>query len=75
MTLKMTIGAALLAGILLPGCATSAANGSASYRAEVERLEAECTARDGILTPTGSQTTYPRRDYACKITGGASRLN
>ena len=74
MTLKMKTAAALLLGASLVGCA--GASGSPSrYSAEFDRLEADCTAREGILSPTGSQSGQPARDYACKITGGASRLN
>jgi len=74
MTLKIKTAAALLLGAALVGCASGPA-GPNSYSAEFDRLEADCKARDGILTPTGSQSGYPQRDYACKIIGGASRLN
>jgi hypothetical protein len=65
--------AVMLCGFALSACA-SAAGGTNSYSADLDRLEADCTAREGILTPTGSQSGQPARDYACKITGGASRL-
>ncbi len=74
MTLKMNIAAVLLTAVSLVGCASSGA-GSNSYSAQFDQLEAYCKARDGILTPTGSQSGHPQRDYACKITGGASRLD
>ncbi|MNE17182.1 hypothetical protein D3C80_1101560 [compost metagenome] len=45
-----------------------------TYGEELRQLEADCAARGGILTPTGSQTSRPQRDYACKIAGGASRI-
>lgn len=74
MTLMLKTAAALLLGASLVGCASGPA-GPNSYSAELDRLEADCRAREGILTPTGSQSGHPQRDYACKITGGASRLN
>jgi hypothetical protein len=74
MTLKMKTAAAVLMGASLVGCASGSANPS-RYSTEFDRLEADCKAREGILAPTGSQSGQPARDYACKITGGASRLN
>ena len=63
----------LTALLTLGACATGPA-GPHSYQAELDRLEATCQARGGILTPTGDQSGRPQTDYACKITGGASRL-
>lgn len=74
MTLKMKAAATLLLGVTLAGCA-SGPGGPSSYSAELDQLRADCRSREGILTPTGSQTAHPQRDYACKITGGASRLD
>ena len=36
---------------------------------ETERLAAECQARGGILTPTGTVTGQPAVDNACRLTG------
>ena len=41
---------------------------------QLRQLEADCTARGGILTPTQQQTGRPQTDNACRITGGASRI-
>ena len=68
-----TAAVVMLSGLALSACA-GAAGGSNSYSAEMDRLEADCKAREGILTPTGSQSGQPARDYACRITGGASRI-
>lgn len=65
--------AVMLLGLAISACA-SAGGGSNSYLTEMDRLEADCKAREGILTPTGSQSGQPARDYACRITGGASRI-
>lgn len=48
--------------------------GGNRYDSELRRLSDQCEARGGILTPTGQQTGRPQTDYACQITGGASRL-
>ena len=45
------------------------------YSQEVDRLTSECTAREGILQPTGAVSGEPARDYACIIRGGGSRIN
>lgn len=42
------------------------------YEAELERLAADCAARGGILSPTGSQSGRPQLDNVCKITGQPS---
>lgn len=67
------LAAALGVPLVLAACA---AGGPAlpSYGQEMKNLEAECAARQGILTPSGLQTGRPRADYVCKITGGASRI-
>ena len=70
---KSALSSAALAGlVLLAGCAST--GGTSRYQAELDRLDADCRARDGILQPTGSQSANPARDYVCRITGGASRL-
>lgn len=71
--MRVMLSFALLTLPLVAACATT--DGVNRYQADMDRLEAQCRERDGILTPTGSQTGEPARDYACKITGGASRLN
>lgn len=71
--MRVMISLAVLALPLVAGCATSDVPNR--YQAEMDRLEAQCTEREGILQPTGSQSGEPARDYACRITGGASRLN
>lgn len=45
------------------------------YSQEMDRLTADCTAREGILQPTGATSGEPARDYACVIRGGATRIN
>ncbi|WP_269220389.1 hypothetical protein [Brevundimonas vesicularis] len=57
---------------LLSGCGTMGATNT--YQQELSALEAACTRDQGILTPTGVQTARPQTEYACKITGGATRI-
>ena len=64
--------AALATPLALAGCATG--QGLPTYQEEMTKLDAECVARGGILTPSGMQTGRPQTDYLCKITGAASRL-
>jgi hypothetical protein len=60
---------------LLPVLAACATPGVKSqYQQDLDRLEAGCRDRQGILISTGDQTGRPETDYACKITGGASRI-
>lgn len=64
----------LIAGLaMLAACAST--GGPSRYQAELDRLDADCRARDGILQPTGSQTAQPARDYVCRLTSGGGRLN
>lgn len=70
---SLFLAVALSAPLALAACATGGKT-LPSYSQEMKRLEAECTARQGILTPSGLQTGRPQTDYVCKITGGASRI-
>ncbi len=72
--LSLSLGVAVLAAAGLSACA-SGPPGENSYTAQMDRLEADCRARGGILTPTGATSGRPQRDYACQITGGASRID
>lgn len=71
--MRMILAAAgVLAFAGLAGCGTSAAHDT--YSSELRQLTEDCTARGGILSPTGQQTGRPQTDNVCRITGGASRL-
>lgn len=70
--MRILILSAAVALPLLAACGTT--GGTNTYQKELDALEAACTRDQGILTPTGVQTGRPQTDYACKITGGASRL-
>ena len=72
--MKSTIRSALVSAGLAMLTACTSTGGPSRYQAELDRLDADCRARDGILQPTGSQSAQPARDYVCRITGGASRL-
>jgi len=58
--------------LLAAGCASTATTNR--YATELQALNADCTARGGILATTGQQTGRPQLDNVCRITGGASRL-
>jgi hypothetical protein len=45
-----------------------------TYQQEMDKLDAECRDRGGILSPTGNQSGRPQTDYVCKITGGGTRI-
>ena len=62
----------------LSACASSGRGhghgASNSYGGDMAKLQAECDARGGILTPTNRLTGRPETDYACTVHGGASRI-
>lgn len=70
--MRIALISLVLALPALAACGTT--TGKSQYRQDFDRLEAGCTAREGILTPTGAQTGRPETEYACRITGGASRI-
>ncbi|MDQ1154703.1 hypothetical protein [Brevundimonas sp. SORGH_AS_0993] len=66
----------VLAAVALPLLSACASTGGvSSYQKDLDRLEASCKAREGILTPTGMQTGHPETEYACTIVGGATRIS
>ncbi|MGZ9101106.1 MAG: hypothetical protein ACXW3O_15515 [Brevundimonas sp.] len=67
----LTLAPALLL-LVAAGCAPT--TGVDRYSSELQRLTEDCSARGGILSPTGKQSGRPQTDNVCKITGGASRL-
>jgi predicted small secreted protein len=72
----VALPAVLALALVTAGCAAGAGRDVPSYAEEIDQLAAECRAREGILTPIpGAATGQPRRDYACSISGGASRIN
>ena len=72
MRTPLFLAAVLVAPLALAACASG--RPLPTYQQDMDRLDAECRARDGILTPTGAQTGRPQTDYACRITGGATRI-
>ncbi|WP_396594707.1 hypothetical protein [Brevundimonas sp. R86498] len=57
-------------------CAPMAGRTYPTYAEELNQLTEACRARGGILTPIpGATSGRPQTDYACRITGGASRLD
>ena len=70
--MRTILVAILMTAPLLTACASTGQK--SSYQADLERLEASCTERKGILTPTGLQGGRPETEYACRITGVTSRI-
>ncbi len=70
--MRNVLVAILMTAPLLTACASTGQTNT--YQEDLERLEAACTERQGILTPTGLQSGRPETEYACRITGGASRI-
>lgn len=64
---------ALIALLALSGCATGVV-GDSPYQRDLTALEKGCSDRGGILTPTGANTGYPATEFACRISGPASRI-
>lgn len=62
-----------LAAITLGLGACAGSMGPDRYQVELDKLEADCGSRDGVLQTTGSQTGQPSRDYVCRVTP-ATRL-
>jgi hypothetical protein len=72
MRAALFLAVVLAAHLGLSACATG--RDLPTYKQEMDKLDAECVARGGILTPSGRQTGRPQTDYVCKISGGASRI-
>ncbi len=71
----MTPARILILAAAASALAACASTGEPSrYQTEMNRLEADCAARDGILVPTGATSGQPARDYACEIRGGGSAI-
>jgi hypothetical protein len=64
--------ALLLTALAVLGACTTPQQGS-RYTAELDRLEADCRTRGGVLTPTGATTGRVETEFACRITA-ASRI-
>jgi len=60
--------------IAVSACAATGDARPNSYRADLDRLTADCRERGGILSPTGATTGRPETEFACRISG-ASRID
>ncbi|KQW86655.1 hypothetical protein [Brevundimonas sp. Root1279] len=61
----------LSAALALGACASTATPGP--EQTELERLAADCKAREGILQASGANTGRPELDNVCMIRGGPIR--
>lgn len=62
------------AALLLALSACASGSGMSRYEEDLRKLTADCEARGGILVPTRAATGRPETEYACQISGGATRL-
>ena len=60
--------------LLLAAAACAPTTTGDHYASELQRLTEQCSARGGILSPTGQQSGRPQTDNVCKITGEPSPL-
>ena len=67
------VALAAAATTVLLGCA-SARTGPGITATERQELQAACTARGGILVPSGAATGRPALDDFCEIRGGGSSI-
>jgi hypothetical protein len=58
--------------LVLSACASGP--GTSRYGEDLRKLTADCEARSGVIVPTGASTGRPETEYACQISGGATRL-
>lgn len=69
--MRIQICAVALAGLAgLSACAS--VSGPGPYETDLKRLEEQCAARGGVLSPTGQTTGRPQTEYVCQITGQPS---
>lgn len=71
---KLILATVALIPLGLGACASSPTRGHNSSEREIDRLQRECTARGGILVPSGRLTGREPLDNVCKISGGASLI-
>lgn len=75
MTPRILPSSILLAAALGLGACASSGEPRLNYQGELDKLTADCTARDGILAPIpGAQTGRPQTEYVCEIRGGGGRI-
>ena len=78
MNARSLLPSVLLAATLASGltaCASTPREPRLTYQQEVDRLDADCRERGGILTlGSGASTGRPQTDYFCEIRGGGGRL-
>lgn len=75
MRIRTVVSFAALA-LATAACASGPGGRFSTYSEDLDRLTEDCRARGGVLTPIpGASTGRPSTDYACRITGGASRID
>jgi hypothetical protein len=64
------IAAPAALAMALSACASGM--GESHYETQLAKLAADCSARGGVLSPTGEQSGRPQLDNVCKVTGQPS---
>lgn len=70
----MRTSLALIALLTLGACATGTV-GDSRYQRELAALEQSCHDRGGVLSSTGANTGHPGTEFACIISGPATRID
>jgi len=71
-----TVVSCVALALATAACASGPGGRFPTYSEDLNRLTEECRARGGIFTPIpGATTGRPQTDYACWISGGATRLD
>lgn len=70
----MRTSLAVIALLTLGACATGMV-GDTHYQRELAALENSCHERGGVLSSTGAHTGQPGTEFACLISGPATRID
>jgi hypothetical protein len=70
----MRTALALIGLLTLSACATGTV-GESRYQRELTALEQGCRDRGGVLVSTGAMTGHPETEFACHISGPATRID
>ena len=64
----MSLTKAVVLSAVVAGLAACASMGDTNdYQSEVDRLDADCRAKGGILQPSGAVTANPGAEHVCVV--------